>query len=355
MKIKLIVIVLLINNFYAISQSEFSYRVDYIKILDISTNVNIYDFNKQHIYENNINFVFYPMPLIKSIVDIKKFDFGVGFGLQKSQIYNKYIYNLKIASLYTINKKRRIKSGLMIDYFPKPNEYIIGLHLRKDIKLFKFFLNYNIFFTSGISYMSQINNVTLNLGLGLNFEDVIHYKKPVVYFYPTDTMDLEVKLDFKGKFTFTWPKYNDKWIIKIYPNSEILNKLDGKHYNYLFWEGTYSKPLKDTIKTGFIVYKNNLASFLISKLEIVGLNEREINDFITYWVPLLNKNKYLIHFVQNEQCNFFAKYDFTQNPQSFIRLMVLFIDTEKDLITEQKLSRNVRKGFTIVEWGGVDY
>ena len=45
-------------------------------------------------------------------------------------------------------------------------------------------------------------------------------------------------------------------------------------------------------KEGFIVKGEDTAKFLEEKLEILGLNEREAEEFIIYWLPKLEANKY---------------------------------------------------------------
>ncbi len=293
MRIKVLVTILLLSPFFIKSQvlnlgnrllSPYK-RVAY----DISTDVSIYEMEKKIHNKNNISFTYF-IPYVRSHYHkiLNNLNYGIGIGI--NEVLD---YNIRGTSIYTINKDKKAYGGLVVDYFIKHQWFSVNLHFRKDILLHKLKYDYNLFFKAGVSYLSGINRITPCLGLGLNAEKYIYYRKPVVYFYPKDTMDLEVILDFKGKFTFTWPLYRDKWKIKIYPDSKIFNISDGKYYGYLFWEGTYATPSIDTIKTGFIVEKNEMASFLNEKLSFIGLNDRETNDFITYWVPLLKSDKYL--------------------------------------------------------------
>ena len=115
-------------------------------------------------------------------------------------------------------------------------------------------------------------------------------KKPVIYLYPKETMDISVNLNIKNsKFTTIYPKFNGKntWNVRANPNGDILIK--DKTYPYLFWEAEIYTPQETN--EGFIVSDENAEKFLEEKLEILGLNEKEKTDFITYWLPVLLRNK----------------------------------------------------------------
>ena len=97
-------------------------------------------------------------------------------------------------------------------------------------------------------------------------------------------------------------------------------------------------------------------SFLIEKLEFIGLNTSETNDFIQYWLPVLEKNKWnFIHFYVNSEYEMISKNTIDPKPETSIRLFMEFYGVEKSInIPEQKLVKTERKGFTLVEWGGSD-
>ena len=55
-------------------------------------------------------------------------------------------------------------------------------------------------------------------------------KKPVIYLYPEFTQEIEVKLDYAGELTCTYPEYKDGWHIVAHPNGKLENK--EKKYAY---------------------------------------------------------------------------------------------------------------------------
>ena len=176
--------------------------------------------------------------------------------------------------------------------------------------------------------------------------------KPVIYLYPKESMDISVQLNIKNSyFTTIYPKFNDKntWNVRAKPNGDIL--INGKTYPYLFWEANSYNPQETN--EGFIVNEENAEQFLEEKLSILGLNEKEKTDFITFWLPKLLHNKLSLCTFQTKK--FFEDYELNVNPKpdSMIRIFLTIkkLDTPIN-IKEQKLVSVERKGFTVIEWGG---
>ena len=64
----------------------------------------------------------------------------------------------------------------------------------------------------------------------------------------------------------------------------------GQTYNYLYWEGV-SRTEYD-FSQGFCVPGRDTAAFLEDTLATLGLNRREANEFIVYWLPHMEGNAY---------------------------------------------------------------
>ena len=176
--------------------------------------------------------------------------------------------------------------------------------------------------------------------------------KPVIYLYPEESMDISVQLNIKeSKFTTIYPKFNEKntWNIRAKPNGDILIK--DKTYPYLFWEA--ESYISQETNEGFIVNQENAEKFLEGKLDILGLNEKEKTDFITFWLPILLRNKLSLCTFQTQK--FFNNYELniTPVPDPMIRVFLTIKKLERPInIREQKLELVERKGFSVVEWGG---
>jgi len=179
--------------------------------------------------------------------------------------------------------------------------------------------------------------------------------KPIIYLYPEVTTNISVLLNNTIDLTFTYPHYPDSgWNIQAEPSGDLTDTSTGKQYYSLFWEG-YIQDEYD-FETGFVVPSNDIVSFLEEKLEILGLNFREAQEFILYWAPVLEQNEFsLIHFATDEYAEA-VPLTITPEPDTEIRIMMSFksVGLGHEVI-RQELTPLERSGFTVVEWGGSNY
>ena len=180
----------------------------------------------------------------------------------------------------------------------------------------------------------------------------IYAKKPIIYLYPTEETDISIKLLNNKYLTTTYPKYNSSWEIKAYPNGKLIDKNTGREHYALYWEGK-NYPAK-VEKDGFIVKGEETTNFLEEKLKLLGLTEREADEFIIYWLPELEQNKYnYIRFATEKEINNYMPLKITPTPDTIIRILMTYKPLDKKIdIIEQKLNAKNRNGFTAIEWGG---
>lgn len=178
-------------------------------------------------------------------------------------------------------------------------------------------------------------------------------KKPVIYLYPTIEQMVNVKLDYKGKLTCTYPDYNDGWDVIAKPDGTLTNIADNREYSYLYWEGIANNEWD--LSKGFVVKGCDTQKFLQEKLAYMGLTPREYNEFIVYWLPILQENAYnFINFAGEDYENI-AQLEITPKPDSILRVMMLYKPLKKSIdVEEQELKTFVREGFTVIEWGGAE-
>lgn len=185
--------------------------------------------------------------------------------------------------------------------------------------------------------------------------------KPVIYLYPEKETEVSVQLDFNGTLTSVYPE-NPKnttsscaWKVTAAPDG-TLTDAQGRNYRYLFWEGVADIDWKQ--ESGFFVKAEDAREFLEEKLTILGLNDIEQNDFITYWLPVLQENGESFVTFTGQQYTDAAKLTVTPKPDSVLRVQMLIskVDdknrAEFEKLPEQKLTSFERKGFVLVEWGG---
>ena len=174
--------------------------------------------------------------------------------------------------------------------------------------------------------------------------------KPVIYLYPEEKMDVSVELTLDGRLTCTYPSYNGGWKVTAMPDGTLIDT-KGQTYNYLYWEGeTYAQY---DLSKGFCVKGEDTAIFLENALHKLGLTRREANEFIVYWLPLMEQNPYNIISFQNDIYTDSAQLEVNPAPDTLIRVFMAWQPTEEYVqLPEQNLHTPERTGFTVVEWGG---
>ena len=175
--------------------------------------------------------------------------------------------------------------------------------------------------------------------------------KPLIYLYPERDMKVNVKLGYKDLLTVTYPKYNDGWNVIAHRDGKLTDER-GREYYGLYWEGLNN--FKNNFEDGFVVKGEDTISLIEEKLSILGLNESESNEFIIYWLPILEENEYnLIRFASMDEINEQMPLEVTPAPDTIIRVLMEYKPINEYInINEQVLTKAERKGFTVVEWGG---
>jgi hypothetical protein len=178
--------------------------------------------------------------------------------------------------------------------------------------------------------------------------------KPVIYLYPEVKMDIDIQVEPKGGFSITIPDYNDGWSVTASPDGTLVNKEDGVMYPYLFWEGNgglYSAPTQN-----WVMKQGEVETFLKDTLYQLGLNEREIADFMEFWYPRMQKAPYYqIGFHGTRVMDEIAPLSVSGNPETVIRVLMDFQELDHAVKENppRLAPRPVRDGFTVIEWGGV--
>lgn len=178
--------------------------------------------------------------------------------------------------------------------------------------------------------------------------------KPVLYLYPKKTTKVTVTFEHPEFLETTYPKYNGKWEVKAHSNGDLYDN-NGAYYYALYWDEKQVHSVD--FSTGYYVDKDNAISFLEQKLSYIGLSRREANEFIMYWLPILEKNeKSLVYFELTEERESYNKLNISPKPDSMLRLVIHIKKVDKKVdIPKQNLTKFQRKGFVAVEWGGTIY
>ena len=251
----------------------------------------------------------------------------IGYDTCSEDLINPTSYNIKNNE---INLEVKYKRSCGLCPVSEYNYYLIKID--KDVRINNVVFNYK-----------AINNPHCDPNVAY---------KPIIYLYPTSEMNVNVELGNSNFLTHTYPKYNNSWNVYAYPDGKLIDNNTGRELYGLYWEGNNHKS--EITNEGFIVKGEDTANFLEEKLDILGLTEREANEFIIYWLPKLEENKYnYIRFESIEEINNYMPLDINPKPDTIIRVLMDYKPLDKEInINEQKLANIERHGFTVVEWGG---
>jgi len=188
------------------------------------------------------------------------------------------------------------------------------------------------------------------------FNDPAMCYKPIIYLYPVQSMKVSVRLGKPQNLDYTYPIYKDAWLVQAQPNGDLKDLKTNRYLYGLYWEGHTSHP-EYPVKDGFVVSKDKIIPFLEEKLALMGLNEREADEFIIYWLPKFGENPFtFIRFSSLEKQNKDMPLLIEPRPDTLIRVLVEYAPLREYMeIPEQKLPLVLkRKGFTVVEWGATE-
>ena len=178
--------------------------------------------------------------------------------------------------------------------------------------------------------------------------------KPVLYLYPEEEQEVSVTLLKPGNVTCSYPKYVDGWDVLAQPDGTLIDVKTSNALYCLYYEA--NDHTKYDMTSGFVVKGEECASFLEDALAVLGLTEREAEEFIIYWLPKLEANKYnLIHFATEDEIASEMPVKVVPEPDNFIRVLMVFKGLDEFVkVEKQELVWPARDGFVAVEWGGVE-
>ena len=179
--------------------------------------------------------------------------------------------------------------------------------------------------------------------------------KPIIYLYPENEIQINVKLGYPELATCVYPEYDLKsgWNVLAKPNGDLIDFNTNRNLYALYYESKNKKEYNVTDE-GFVVKREDTVKFLEEKLAILGLNDREAEEFIIYWLPKLQENEYnYIRFASMDEINENMPLEFSQQPDTLIRILMTYKGLNAPIqVKEQNLEKIERKGFIAVEWGG---
>ena len=239
----------------------------------------------------------------------------------------------------------------------------LGKHLENGNSLEEYFISNNarVFILTDFKIKSEYKPIQeIDRSYRRSFGGGMTIRKPVLYLYPeNDNFEVKVKvLAKKGEISSRYPiiksEDSETWAVKVNKKGEI--QYHNRTHYYLFWEVKSNFKFKQ--EEGFVIKGEDSFSFFEEKLAFFGFNEREANDFITFWCPLMEHSKYVSINFQGKDYDSNFPLIIDPKPDTIRRIFMTFkLIDEKIEIPEQNLSQfqiRDRKGFMALEWGGCD-
>ncbi|MEW5851791.1 MAG: hypothetical protein AB2A00_23580 [Myxococcota bacterium] len=180
------------------------------------------------------------------------------------------------------------------------------------------------------------------------------FAEPLIYLYSATPMHARVELDPLIHVTESVPELVGCGFSVWIDDDGVLTASDGSSHRYLYWRGT--SVLLPPPQEGFVVAVGEVPRFLTEVLARLGLNETESVDFVEYWSAQLRGHPYfLISFLPPELVDMVAPLHITPTPDVVLRVMMDFtgLDAPRELRPPHLPTAPVRRGFTVVEWGGI--
>jgi hypothetical protein len=283
----------------------------------------------------------------------KKFQRGLmawGCGMaEEGHIYDDSTLNNRLIIIGTTQSGDKL-------YIPKNNNdellfaayesYKVGRDQDKNLISFESFTSKN----PVLIWQDSMGNY--NTFADMDYQAMAECGKPVIYLYPEKTTSVSVIVG--ANIRISEPAYNDGWKVTADPDGALINN-DGKIYSSLYWEGkgTGAYP---TITNGRIVKRENIEKELRHDLTAQGLNQKESDDFISFWLAKMPATPYIrLSWLGTEEMNQLAPLHIFPKPNTLIRIFLDFAgqNTPEANIKPQNLSGISREGFTVVEWGGL--
>ena len=207
--------------------------------------------------------------------------------------------------------------------------------------------------------------------------------KPVILFYPKELISVEVILDldetiWKMPLLYPEPINNNlyiqnkiKWKIDVDSNGIIT--YNNQKYAYLFWEALVCPDnFKIDLLNATCIESINAPYILDKMLISYGLNIKERQDLITFWLHDIIQKEYVVFQIIGslQQNNLYETIYFGDSfynsvttlqinppPDSLLRILLLFSGSDSYIKCNYVHHQNVKRNdndYWVVEWGGIN-
>lgn len=194
---------------------------------------------------------------------------------------------------------------------------------------------------------------------GYSAANMLGEAKPIIYLYPEDETEVSIHLADPELITVSYPDYGDDgWCVTAQPDGTLSDTKSRRSLYSLYYEATLDEKDTEGMSEGFVVVKGDLAEFLETSLSRIGLTEREVEEFIVYWLPQMEEHEFCyVRFALTDEEQSRHAIRISPEPNHLIRVRMIWkgLDEPIDGVANQDLpdvERDDLDGFIAVEWGG---
>lgn len=176
--------------------------------------------------------------------------------------------------------------------------------------------------------------------------------KPVVYLYPTTTTNVNVRVGADVKISDPFYPSRGWKNVTAQPSGQLTYQ--GKNYDSLFWEGQGYGSYPGIV-SGTVVKRSDAAATMWRQLVEQGLNQKETEDLMEFWTDKIPNKPYVrLTWLNTRQMDELAPLYISPRPDTVIRVFLDMDGFDQPVtLPAQKLTKIERRGFTVVEWGGL--
>lgn len=177
--------------------------------------------------------------------------------------------------------------------------------------------------------------------------------KPVVYLYPEKTTNINIKIGADVKVSEPLYDKEEGWNVTAKPDGSLM--VNGAAYSSLFWEGPGHGTYPYLEGRGTVVKTSEALSVIESQLYQQGFKNNEVTDFLAYWSDKMPKKPYTrLTWLTTQEMNILAPLQVTPRADTVIRTFLDYEGLDRYVqLAPQEFNAPERKGFSVVEWGGI--
>ena len=209
-------------------------------------------------------------------------------------------------------------------------------------------------------YQGETITITVEKSAGQDYQDLWFYEpmqddKPNVYLYPPEATDVSVRLGFPhgGRVTVSDPPYGeDGWKVRAAPDGRI--DAGGAPHGFLFYEARQPvPPCPRSAREGWLVSGQDFDVRMAEILVEIGLQGREIGDFVDWWRPQFATAELLaVSPLVDAEVDALVTLDITPPPDRVRRVLLRVRPVDAPVaLSVPDVPPFDRAGFTVVEWG----